>query len=277
MGMLEPGLDRYARQKLELDRRLGAMAGGPAAREFESLQAYQDQWIARWDKRRRRFRGVDFAGLPATEAALGERLVDLQENGSLRSHALNWLGRTAYPAPRRVRPDSRYGELFSERFEKAYLAAHGNDLTAMAALRGMTAAERARATRDARRRIRFFFRQPDRRAVVFLLQFAEQPLLSWPASVIEALLELEQAFANWRDRHIAMVARVLGGGRVSTLGSAGSGLQYLRSTLPKRAFPELWDARSFLLSHDEAAGIYAPRQFGAYGFLTENRPQDDDG
>jgi hypothetical protein len=68
-----------------------------------------------------------------------------------------------------------------------------------------------------------------------------------------------------------MVARVLGGGRISTLGAAGSGLQYLRGTLPKRAFPEIWDARSFLLSRDEAKGIYSARQLGAFGFLTEKR------
>lgn len=55
--------------------------------------------------------------------------------------------------------------------------------------------------------------------------------------------------------------------RISTLGAAGSGLPYLRATLPRRAFPEIWDARSFMLSHDEARGIYTPRQLSSYGFL----------
>lgn len=271
MGMLEPGLCRYSRQKLDLDRSLGAPAGGPAEREYTSLREYQAQWAARWDKRRKQFRTDDFEHLPATGDALGRRLGDIGAHGTLREHALKWLARTAFPPPRRARPDAKYGDLFTRRFETAFMAAQAGDLRAIAALRGLSRKEVAGAGRDARRRMRFFFRQPDRRAVVFLLQFADQPLLSWPASVIEALLELEEAFANWRDRHIAMVARVLGGGRISTLGAAGSGLQYLRATLPKRAFPELWDARSFLLSRDEAKGIYSARQLDAYGFLTEKR------
>ena len=153
------------------------------------------------------------------------------------------------------------------------MAAHAADMHRIAELQGMETADIARLTAEARRRTRLFFRQPDRRAIVFLLQFADQPLLTWPASFVEALLELEQAFANWRDRHIAMVARVLGGGRISTLGAAGSGLSYLRGTLPKRVFPEIWDARTFMLSHDEAAGIYTPRQLSSYGFLHEKRRQ----
>ncbi len=105
-----------------------------------------------------------------------------------------------------------------------------------------------------------------------MVQISNQPLLAWPASLVEALLELGQAFANWRDRHIAMVSRVLGGGRISTLGSAGSGLQYLRGTLRKRVFPEIWDARSFTLSREEAANIFTARQLLAFGFVREKQP-----
>ena len=122
----------------------------------------------------------------------------------------------------------------------------------------------------------FFLDEPHRRAIVFLLQFAEQPLLAWPASLVEALLELDQAFANWRDRHIAMVTRVLGGGRISTLGAAGSGLAYLRDTTSKRVFPEITDARTFMLSRAEAAGIYSPDQLRPYGFAMESPPSDED-
>jgi len=271
MGLLEPDLARYCRQKRDLERRLDGAADGPAAREYAALADYQAQWAAAWDGRRGRFRGGAFDELPATGAALAGRMGDLRAEGSLRAHALGWLARTAYPPPRGARPAPRHGDRFAERFERAYMAAHGADLDAMGRLRGLSARQRTATTRAARQRIRFFFRRPERRAIVFLLQFADRPLLSWPASVIEALLGLEEALANWRDRHIAMVARVLGGGRVSTLGAAGSGLQYLSGTLAKRAFPELWDARSFLLSHDEASGIYPPRQLEAYGFLTETR------
>ena len=271
MGLLEPDLPVYARSKIALDRRLGGGAS-PTQQEHESLDAYQQQWRGRWDARRGVFRDGAFDGLPATDEALRRRMQDIAQNGTLRRHALAWLARTAYPAPRGGQPEPRHGERCTARFEAAYMAAQGDDLARMEALQHVGREAIARARRAARRRMRFFFRRPERRAIVFLLQFADQPLLSWPASVVEALLELEEAFANWRDRHVAMVARVLGGGRISTLGASGSGLQYLRSTLPKRAFPEIWDARSFLLSRDEAAGIYGARELGAYGFVTETRP-----
>lgn len=272
IGLLEPDLLAYAKQKIALDRRVGGKGASPAEPEYESLRDYQEQWRGRWDARRGQFRGGAFDALPATGAALQRRMVDIGRDGTLRTHALAWLARTAFPAPRGGHPDASHGGLFTARFETAYMAAQTDDLRRMDALQTIGKAAVTRASRAARQRLRFFFRRPERRAVVFLLQFADQPLLSWPASVVEALLELEEAFANWRDRHVAMVARVLGGGRISTLGAAGSGLQYLRATLPKRAFPEIWDARSFLLSRDEAGGIYSARQLGAYGFLTEKRP-----
>ncbi len=198
-------------------------------------------------------------------------MTDIRENGSLREHALRWLERTAYPSARNAAPSARNSDDFAGRFRQAYLAAYAGDLAMMKKLQGTSAAEIARAKKEARQRIQYFFRGRDRRSVVFLLQFAHEPMLSWPASLVEALLELEQAVANWRERHIAMVSRVLGGGRISTLGATGSGLQYLRGAVGKRAFPEIWDARSFLLSHEEAAGIYSARQLSSYGFKSEKR------
>ena len=107
---------------------------------------------------------------------------------------------------------------------------------------------------------------PERRALLFILQFAAQPLLAWPAALLEALLELDEAYLIWRDRHIAMVARVLGGGRISTTGAPSSGLQYLQRTLAKRAFPEIWDARTFLLGQREASSVYSndPQPWGEW-------------
>lgn len=280
MGLLDKDILVYAKQKIDLEARLSggtakrrkSAAPDPAAHEFESLSDYQRQWAERWDRRRKRFVPGTFDGMPSAEDALHNRMVDIQENGSLRAHALTWLARTTFPAPAGGRPHAKFSDLFAQRFQQAYMAAHSNDSRRLAELQGMSKAQIARVDRQAAQRIRFFFRDPRRRAIVFLLQFADQPLLAWPASLVEALLQLEQAFANWRDRHIAMVARVLGGGRISTMGAAGSGLGYLRTTLQRRAFPEIWDARSFMLSDDEAAGIYTPKQLGTFGFLNEKRP-----
>ncbi|MBA2717136.1 MAG: tryptophan 2,3-dioxygenase, partial [Propionibacteriales bacterium] len=47
----------------------------------------------------------------------------------------------------------------------------------------------------------------------------------------------------WRARHVTMVERVIGT-KTGTGGSAGAA--YLRSRLPLRYYPPLWDLRSDL-------------------------------
>src|SRR5260370_973222 len=59
----------------------------------------------------------------------------------------------------------------------------------------------------------------------------------------EALLDHDETFALWRARHVLMVERQIGG-KPGTGGSSGA--EYLRSTLGKRFFPELWEVRSEL-------------------------------
>ncbi|MGH2807716.1 MAG: tryptophan 2,3-dioxygenase [Actinomycetota bacterium] len=59
----------------------------------------------------------------------------------------------------------------------------------------------------------------------------------------EALLAHDLGFATWRQRHVLMVERQIG----TKTGTGGStGAEYLRATLTKRFFPELWDLRSYL-------------------------------
>jgi tryptophan 2,3-dioxygenase len=59
----------------------------------------------------------------------------------------------------------------------------------------------------------------------------------------EALLDHDEAFAHWRARHVLMVERQIGA-KTGTGGSSGA--EYLRTTLGKRFYPELWDVRSQL-------------------------------
>ncbi len=61
--------------------------------------------------------------------------------------------------------------------------------------------------------------------------------------VAESLLDHDEAFALWRSRHVLMVERQIGA-KTGTGGSTGA--QYLRSTLDKRFFPDLWEVRSEL-------------------------------
>ncbi len=67
----------------------------------------------------------------------------------------------------------------------------------------------------------------------------------------EALLEHDEYFSLWRSHHIKMVERMVGTKR-GTGGSEGVG--YLRTTLEKKFFPELWEARTYLDTRHDAAG-----------------------
>jgi len=59
----------------------------------------------------------------------------------------------------------------------------------------------------------------------------------------EALLEYDEYFSLWRSHHIKMVERMVGAKR----GTGGSeGIGYLKTTLDKKFFPELWEARTYL-------------------------------
>jgi tryptophan 2,3-dioxygenase len=59
----------------------------------------------------------------------------------------------------------------------------------------------------------------------------------------EALLDFDEMLTLWRMRHVQMVERIIGG-RPGTGGSDGA--SYLRGTVARRVFPELWDARNLI-------------------------------
>ena len=62
-------------------------------------------------------------------------------------------------------------------------------------------------------------------------------------SALESLIDLDEGLLLWRQRHVAMVERMIGNRR----GTGGSsGVKYLSQTLSKRFFPEIWDARNWL-------------------------------
>ncbi|MBI3948947.1 MAG: tryptophan 2,3-dioxygenase [Acidobacteria bacterium] len=69
----------------------------------------------------------------------------------------------------------------------------------------------------------------------------------------EALIEYDEHFILWRDRHVRMVERMIG----KKEGTGGSeGVLYLETTMAKRFFPELWAVRT------ELDGGGAPRPYG---------------
>lgn len=59
----------------------------------------------------------------------------------------------------------------------------------------------------------------------------------------EKLVDIDDAMATWRHKHVLTVERIIGG-KKGTGGTAG--VSYLSSTVTKRAFPELWSLRTQL-------------------------------
>ena len=59
----------------------------------------------------------------------------------------------------------------------------------------------------------------------------------------EKLVDIDDALASWRHKHVLTVERIIGN-KKGTGGSAGA--PYLRATLEKRVFPELWSLRTDL-------------------------------
>ena len=60
------------------------------------------------------------------------------------------------------------------------------------------------------------------------------------AQLCEALVDIDEGMQEWRYRHVKMVERTIGA-QTGTGGSAGAA--YLRSTLFRPAFPDLWQVR----------------------------------
>jgi tryptophan 2,3-dioxygenase len=82
---------------------------------------------------------------------------------------------------------------------------------------------------------------PERRAS--LLELARDRAHAELWELAEALLTHDALASQWRARHVDMVERQIGT-KAGTGGSSGAA--YLRSRLPLRYYPELWELRSHL-------------------------------
>lgn len=93
------------------------------------------------------------------------------------------------------------------------------------------------------------------RAVLEILTHFEQRYEEF--QLTESLLEHDEYFSLWRSHHIKMVERMVGAKR----GTGGSeGIGYLKTTLDKKFFPEIWEARTYLdISHGRDGCPFAGR------------------
>ena len=206
--------------------------------------------------------GTDSPALDRVRRQLGE-------GSSLKAAIEEWLWRTPIDGTSPHDDDAR-AKLTA--FVEAFLAAHAREVDSGAARANAiarSAEDRARiAARYAAEKlsVRAFFtpteseggeRRARIRAAMLLIEtYRELPLLAWPREVLDGLVELEQLFVIFRQRHARMVERVIGR-RTGTGGSAG--VDYLDSTALKyRIFRDLWAIRTLQIRRASAPKLRHP-------------------
>lgn len=86
--------------------------------------------------------------------------------------------------------------------------------------------------------------RPDAGVEAAWLAVYREPERYWPLyQFAEKLVDIDDSLAVWRHKHVVTVERIIGS-KTGTGGTAG--VKYLQSTLPRRAFPELWSLRTLL-------------------------------
>jgi tryptophan 2,3-dioxygenase len=98
-----------------------------------------------------------------------------------------------------------------------------------------------------------------RAALLFIESYRDLPLLAWPRTLIDNIVELEELLVLWRTRHARMVERIIGR-RLGTGGSAG--VDYLDRTTKFRIFKELWSVRTLLLPREHIPVLKQPEFYG---------------
>ena len=248
---------------------------------FQSAQLRQIEILMGLDDRARIPLGIEGDYMDALRALDGtpswaqERVQQQkQDMPTLREAIHAWLYRTPIDGRTHDAPDAeRHLDGFVERFLEAH--ARFVDGTLAMSLRATPgAADRERVERryaEEQASVRAFLTPGPaeggartrrvRMAMVFIETYRELPLLAWPREVLDGLVEMEQLFVVWRQRHARMVERVIGR-RTGTGGSAG--VDYLDSTaLRYRVFADLWAVRTLQIPRSAAPPL---ENAGFYGF-----------
>lgn len=199
----------------------------------------------------------------------------LADTPNLKDAIDSWLERTPIDG---FQPGSPGEPAALDDFVERFLEAHGKTIDAAMdralALAGDSAdRDKLRARYDVERRSVHEFMNPTqgenparlrriRCAMIYIETYRELPLLAWPREVLDGLVEAEQLFVIFRQRHARMVERVIGR-RTGTGGSAG--VDYLDKTaLEYRIFRDLWAVRTLQIPISAAP---RPKNEGAYEFV----------
>lgn len=229
---------------------------------FQSAQLRQIEILFGLDMNERIPLGLEGGYLEALRAsdgapspALARVKRQLDDQPTFKTSLEEWLHRTPIDGSM---PHTPGDERNVRQFLENYLAAHAREIDATAAHAATIArtpedGERIRARYDGEKAaVRAFFSPAEadggfrrariRAAMLFIETYRELPLLAWPREVLDAVVELEQFFVIFRQRHARMVERVIGK-RTGTGGSAG--VDYLDTTALKyRIFRDLWAIRT---------------------------------
>jgi tryptophan 2,3-dioxygenase len=193
----------------------------------------------------------------------------LADRPTLKDAIEEWLWRTPIDG---THPGDPCAKEDLAAFLESFLAAHAAEIDSGAARADAIARspeDRARVAaryEKEKQSVRAFFTPSEaegglrrariRAAMLFIETYRELPLLAWPREVLDGLVELEQLFVIFRQRHARMVERVIGR-RTGTGGSAG--VDYLDATAVKyRIFRDLWAIRTLQIRRAAAPKLRHP-------------------
>ncbi len=247
---------------------------------FQSGQLRQIEILIGLDDADRLPLGVEGDYMQALRAHDGSRStaydrVEATRNSgpSLRSVIEEWLYRTPIDG---YGPDDEGAGSSLDRFVERYLESVNAEIDnslAMALSRSHTDEDQAtlRARYQTERDGQAAFLNPAdedggartrriRAAILFITTYRELPLLSWPRELLDTIVEFEQLFVIFRQRHARMVERVIGR-RTGTGGSAG--VDYLDATALKyRIFKDVWACRTCQIRFEAAPPLERPEFYG---------------
>jgi len=194
---------------------------------------------------------------PAGELALG-RIESVLEETSLRTSLHKWLYRTPIQGSMpHHENDNQAVDSFLENYLTAIQGHHEMQIGRLIAssvapekeVRARFAGQFQAAkeyiyAHDIEKEEDKAFTKRYRAALLFIESYRELPLLAWPRTLIDSIVELESEMVMFRHRHARAVERIIGR-RVGTGGS--SGVNYLDKTTQIRIFTNLWTVRTLLL------------------------------
>jgi tryptophan 2,3-dioxygenase len=83
------------------------------------------------------------------------------------------------------------------------------------------------------------------KAALLIFLYRDEPILHSPFNLLSRLMDIDELFTTWRQRHAIMVRRMIGG-KIGTGGSSGH--KYLESASNKhKVFSDLSDLSTFFI------------------------------